>query len=148
MRSATRGTARPVVHGAAALLCLALTGPGWAAQCPQQIDTNDCVANDLQPTGTEIIKELGEESVATGKPILYTSADSVFQIAAHEEAFGLDRLLKLCEDLAPTLHAMKVGRVIARLAEAFGRVIANRKRRRASRDDSGRSPDQPGGLKP
>ena len=38
----------------------------------------------------------------------------MFQIAAHEEAFGLDRLLKLCRDLAPTLHAMKVGRVIAR----------------------------------
>jgi len=38
----------------------------------------------------------------------------VFQIAAHEEAFGLDRLIKLCEDLAPTLHAMKIGRVIAR----------------------------------
>ena len=50
----------------------------------------------------------------TGWPICYTSADSVFQIAAHEESFGLDRLLKLCEDLAPTLHAMKVGRVIAR----------------------------------
>ena len=50
----------------------------------------------------------------TGWPICYTSADSVFQIAAHEETFGLDRLLKLCADLAPTLHAMKVGRVIAR----------------------------------
>ena len=55
-----------------------------------------------------------EEHLRTGWPIYYTSADSVFQIAAHEEAFGLDRLLKLCADLAPTLHAMKVGRVIAR----------------------------------
>jgi phosphopentomutase len=50
----------------------------------------------------------------TGWPICYTSADSVFQIAAHEDWFGLDRLLKLCSDLAPYLHAIKVGRVIAR----------------------------------
>jgi phosphopentomutase len=50
----------------------------------------------------------------TGWPICYTSADSVFQIAAHEERFGLERLYTLCKDLAPTLHAMKVGRVIAR----------------------------------
>ncbi|HCE72087.1 MAG TPA: phosphopentomutase, partial [Ruegeria sp.] len=46
--------------------------------------------------------------------ICYTSADSVFQIAAHEETFGLDRLLALCKAVAPRLHAMKVGRVIAR----------------------------------
>lgn len=43
-------------------------------------------------SGTEIIKELGEEHIRTGFPIVYTSADSVFQIAAHEEHFGLDRL--------------------------------------------------------
>lgn len=65
-------------------------------------------------SGTEIIARLGEEHLRTGWPICYTSADSVFQIATHEQAFGLDRLLKLCEDLAPTLHEMKVGRVIAR----------------------------------
>ncbi|MEM9032071.1 MAG: phosphopentomutase, partial [Pseudomonadota bacterium] len=47
-------------------------------------------------------------------PICYTSADSVVQIAAHEQAFGLDRLMALCRDLAPSLHAMRVGRVIAR----------------------------------
>ena len=50
----------------------------------------------------------------SGWPICYTSADSVFQIAAHEESFGLNRLLQLCRDIAPRLHAMKVGRVIAR----------------------------------
>jgi phosphopentomutase len=50
----------------------------------------------------------------TSQPICYTSADSVFQIAAHEETFGLEKLLELCKVLAPTLHAMKVGRVIAR----------------------------------
>ncbi|MGR3515321.1 MAG: phosphopentomutase [Paracoccaceae bacterium] len=65
-------------------------------------------------SGTEVIDRYGEEHLRTGKPIVYTSVDSVLQIAAHEEAFGLDRLLKLCEALAPTCHAMQVGRVIAR----------------------------------
>lgn len=65
-------------------------------------------------SGTEIIERLGEEHLKTGWPIAYTSVDSVLQIAAHEEAFGLDRLLRLCEALAPTLHEMRVGRVIAR----------------------------------
>lgn len=65
-------------------------------------------------SGTQIIAELGADHLRTGWPICYTSADSVFQIAAHEQVFGLDRLLTLCEDIAPTLHAMKVGRVIAR----------------------------------
>ena len=50
----------------------------------------------------------------TGWPICYTSADSVFQIAAHEETFGLERLYQMCRTLAPMLHEMKVGRVIAR----------------------------------
>ena len=65
-------------------------------------------------SGIPIIEAHCAEHMRTGWPICYTSADSVFQIAAHEEAFGLDRLLKLCQDIAPTLHAMKVGRVIAR----------------------------------
>ncbi|TCP60257.1 phosphopentomutase [Rhodovulum bhavnagarense] len=65
-------------------------------------------------SGTEIVAELGSEHLRTGWPILYTSADSVFQIAAHEEVFGLDRLLSLCRGIAPMLHAMRVGRVIAR----------------------------------
>ncbi|AVW91862.1 phosphopentomutase [Celeribacter baekdonensis] len=65
-------------------------------------------------SGTEVIKDWGAKHIETGWPICYTSADSVFQIAAHEEHFGLDRLLKLCQDIAPVLHKMKVGRVIAR----------------------------------
>lgn len=69
---------------------------------------------NVHASGTEIIDRLGAEHLRTGWPICYTSADSVFQIAAHEEAFGLDRLLALCEALAPHVHAMKVGRVIAR----------------------------------
>jgi phosphopentomutase len=65
-------------------------------------------------SGVPIIEEHCAEHMRSGWPICYTSADSVFQIAAHEETFGLDRLLKLCQDIAPRLHAMKVGRVIAR----------------------------------
>lgn len=64
--------------------------------------------------GTAIIEAEAARHIKTGWPICYTSADSVFQIAAHEDHFGLDRLLKLCKDLAPRLHDMRVGRVIAR----------------------------------
>src|SRR5690606_26981002 len=72
------------------------------------------ILGNRHASGTLIIDELGEAHLRTGWPICYTSVDSVFQIAAHEEAFGLDRLIALCRDLAPTLHAMRVGRVIAR----------------------------------
>ncbi|MGI9388829.1 MAG: phosphopentomutase [Boseongicola sp.] len=74
----------------------------------------DGILGNCHASGTVIVEELGEEHIRTGKPICYTSVDSVFQIAAHEEHFGLERLLALCKGLAPTLHAMKVGRVIAR----------------------------------
>jgi phosphopentomutase len=74
----------------------------------------DGILGNCHASGVPIIKEHCEDHLRTGWPICYTSADSVFQIAAHEEAFGLDRLLKLCGDLAPMLHARKVGRVIAR----------------------------------
>ncbi len=72
------------------------------------------VLGNCHAAGLEIMERLGAEHLRTGWPICYTSADSVFQIAAHEEAFGLERLLQLCRDLAPRLHAMRVGRVIAR----------------------------------
>jgi len=74
----------------------------------------DGILGNCHASGVPIIAEHCEAHLRTGWPICYTSADSVFQIAAHEEAFGLERLLKLCADLAPHLHAMKVGRVIAR----------------------------------
>lgn len=74
----------------------------------------DGILGNCHASGTAIIDALGEAHLRSGWPICYTSVDSVFQIAAHEEAFGLDRLIKLCEDLAPHLHAMRVGRVIAR----------------------------------
>jgi len=72
------------------------------------------ILGNCHASGVPIIEEHCAEHLRTGWPICYTSADSVFQIAAHEETFGLERLLKLCADLAPRLHAMKVGRVIAR----------------------------------
>ncbi|WP_054006891.1 phosphopentomutase [Cypionkella psychrotolerans] len=72
------------------------------------------ILGNCHASGVPIIEQHCAEHLRTGWPICYTSADSVFQIAAHEEAFGLERLLKLCQDLAPYLHAMKVGRVIAR----------------------------------
>ncbi|MFV2003141.1 MAG: phosphopentomutase, partial [Paracoccaceae bacterium] len=72
------------------------------------------ILGNCHASGVPIIREHCEAHIRTGWPICYTSADSVFQIAAHEETFGLERLLQLCRDLAPTLHAMNVGRVIAR----------------------------------
>lgn len=65
-------------------------------------------------SGTQIIEELGEEHIKTGKPICYTSADSVFQIAAHEEHFGLERLYKLCEIAFKHVAPYNIARVIAR----------------------------------
>jgi len=66
-------------------------------------------------SGTEIIQELGEEHMRTGSPIVYTSADSVFQIAAHEEVIPLFELYKMCETARDILRGpFEVGRVIAR----------------------------------
>ncbi|MGP6087440.1 phosphopentomutase [Antarctobacter jejuensis] len=79
-----------------------------------QIAGTEGVLANCHGSGTVMLDKYGAEHIRTGLPICYTSADSVFQIAAHEQHFGLDRLLDLCERLAPTLHAMKVGRVIAR----------------------------------
>jgi phosphopentomutase len=73
------------------------------------------ILGNVPASGTEIIKDLGEEHVKTGKPIVYTSADSVFQIAAHEEVIPLDRLYEICEIARRILDGEhKVGRVIAR----------------------------------
>lgn len=73
------------------------------------------ILGNIPASGTEIIKQLGEEHVKTSKPIVYTSADSVFQIAAHEEVIPLDRLYKICEIARDMLRGEhEVGRVIAR----------------------------------
>lgn len=65
-------------------------------------------------SGTVILDELGEEHMATGKPIFYTSADSVFQIACHEETYGLEKLYELCQIAREELEDYNIGRVIAR----------------------------------
>ena len=77
--------------------------------------TGRSVLGNIAASGTEIIKDLGEEHVRTGSPIVYTSADSVFQIAAHEEVIPLWELYKMCEAARDILRGKhEVGRVIAR----------------------------------
>ena len=109
------------------------TQPAFPADLSARIAAlagTDGILGDCHASGTEIIARLGAEHIRRGWPICYTSADSVFQIAAHEEAFGLDRLLALCAAAAPILHRMRVGRVIARpftgTAEAGFTRTANR----------------------
>jgi phosphopentomutase len=73
------------------------------------------ILGNVPASGTEILKVLGDEHVRTRKPIVYTSADSVFQIAAHEEVIPLERLYEMCEVARRILDGEhKVGRVIAR----------------------------------
>ncbi|MCC2688002.1 MAG: phosphopentomutase [Rhizobiaceae bacterium] len=89
------------------------------------------ILGNCHASGTEIIERLGEEHVRTGKPICYTSADSVIQIAAHERHFGLERLYDLCRTVRALVDELNIGRVIARpflgeSATAFERT-ANRR---------------------
>ena len=73
------------------------------------------VLGNIVASGTEIIKTLGDQHIRTGKPIVYTSADSVFQIAAHEDVIPLEELYRICETAREMLQGdMLVGRVIAR----------------------------------
>ncbi|TCU18342.1 phosphopentomutase [Rhizobium sullae] len=81
-------------------LCSAAEVPGILGNC--------------HASGTEIIARLGEEHIRTGKPICYTSSDSVFQVAANETHFGLDRLLGFCRIARALLDSHNIGRVIAR----------------------------------
>ncbi|MCF3972065.1 phosphopentomutase [Paracoccus salsus] len=74
----------------------------------------DGILANCHASGTQVIEDFGARHIRSGWPICYTSVDSVLQIAAHEQHFGLDRLIALCEGLAPMLHEMRVGRVIAR----------------------------------
>ena len=72
------------------------------------------VLGNKAASGTEIIEELGVEHFRTGQPILYTSADSMWQVAAHEESFGLERLYRVCESAREICDELNIGRVIAR----------------------------------
>jgi phosphopentomutase len=99
----------------------------------------DGVLGNKHASGTQIIAELGDEHVRTGKPICYTSADSVFQIAAHEQHFGLERLYRTCEIARELLDDMRIGRVIARPFVTTGQGY----RRTANRRDYGVPPPFP-----
>lgn len=72
------------------------------------------VLGNCAASGTEILARLGEEHIRTGKPILYTSGDSVFQVAAHEGHFGNERLQKICETARKLTLPYRIGRVISR----------------------------------
>ena len=72
------------------------------------------VLGDRHASGTEIIEEHGADHIRTGKPIVYTSGDSVFQIAAHEHHFGLERLYATCQIARRLVDEYRIGRVIAR----------------------------------
>jgi phosphopentomutase len=72
------------------------------------------ILGNKHASGTEIIEELGAEHMASGKPIVYTSADSVIQIAAHEESFGLQHLYDVCKIARELTYELNIGRVIAR----------------------------------
>ncbi|WP_174802058.1 phosphopentomutase [Martelella limonii] len=91
-------------------------------------------------SGTEIIKRFGQEHVWTRKPIFYTSTDSVFQIAAHEYHFGLDRLMKLCAVVRELTYDLNIGRVIAR---PFTGETAETFKRTANRRDFSIEPPEP-----
>ena len=72
------------------------------------------ILGNKHASGTAVIDELAEEHISTGKPICYTSVDSVLQIAAHEEHFGLERLYALCKKVRILVDPLRIGRVIAR----------------------------------
>ncbi|MCP5536432.1 MAG: phosphopentomutase [Akkermansiaceae bacterium] len=91
-------------------------------------------------SGTEIIARLGGEHMRTGKPILYTSADSVFQIACHEESFGLKNLYQLCKICREILEPLNIGRVIAR---PFTGSSAENFQRTGNRHDYALEPPSP-----
>ncbi|QJE97797.1 phosphopentomutase [Luteolibacter luteus] len=89
---------------------------------------------NVAASGTEILEQLGEMHLRTGKPIVYTSADSVLQIAAHEDAYGLEKLHALCERARQVLNrrGIRIGRVIAR---PFTGDPADRFKRTGNRHD-------------
>ncbi|MES2126053.1 MAG: phosphopentomutase [Pseudomonadota bacterium] len=93
------------------------TVPSFPAVLTEELQRQTGVAGFLgncHASGTEIINRFGDEHVATGKIIVYTSGDSVMQIAAHEEHFGLERLYAVCEAAFELVKPYNIGRVIAR----------------------------------
>jgi phosphopentomutase len=95
-------------------------------------------------SGTQVIEDFGEEHVRTGKPIMYTSADSVIQIAAHERYFGRQRLYDVCKVARELTYDIKVGRIIAR---PFLGETAKTFERTGNRKDFALTPPSPTLLK-
>lgn len=98
------------------------------------------ILGNRHASGTEIVSELGERHMRSGEPICYTSADSVFQIAAHEETFGLERLYEVCSVARVLVDSHNIGRVIAR--PFVGNSPDNFKRTAHRRDFSVPPPEQ------
>jgi len=98
------------------------------------------ILGNRHASGTAVIAELGEEHMRSGKPICYTSADSVFQIAAHEQSFGLERLYEVCRIARALTEPLNIGRVIARPFVGTGR---NDFTRTANRRDYAVPPHEP-----
>jgi phosphopentomutase len=92
------------------------------------------ILGNCHASGTDILVKLGDEHIKSGKPICYTSADSVFQVAAHEDHFGLERLLDFCLVARELLDKYNIGRVIAR--PFIGDTAANYARTGNRRDYS------------
>ncbi len=98
------------------------------------------ILGDKHASGTDVIAELGEEHIRTGMPICYTSVDSVFQIAAHETHFGLDRLYEICRIAFELTEPLKIGRVIAR---PFVGEMSETFKRTGNRRDYAMTPPEP-----
>lgn len=113
---------------------------------PAEIIAAFTQATDLEPlgniaaSGTDILRLLGAEHLASGRPIVYTSADSVFQIAAHEEVIPVERLYRICRQARDLLDPYRVGRVIAR---PFVGTAPENFRRTARRHDFSMPPGGP-----
>ncbi|BCH33754.1 phosphopentomutase [Mesorhizobium sp. L-8-10] len=104
------------------------TVPAFPAELMGELVTRSGIPGTLancHASGTDVIDRFGVESITSGMPIVYTSADSVVQIAAHETHFGLGRLLDLCRVAAELFHPLNVGRIIARpfVGEAPGSFV-------------------------
>jgi len=98
------------------------------------------VLGNVAASGTEILKELGDEHVRSGRPIVYTSADSVFQVAAHEAVIPVERLYEICRIARRILDPYRIGRVIAR---PFVGDAPENYRRTAHRHDFSLAPTAP-----
>ena len=98
------------------------------------------ILGDKHASGVPIIQEFGEEHIRTGKPICYTSIDSVFQIAAHETHFGLERLYEICQIAFELTEPLKIGRVIAR---PFSGETRDTFKRTGNRRDFAIAPPEP-----